>query len=87
MRKLPVRQESIEICNVFDINPYGLLSGGGLLIAAKDPEAMLAALEHEGINAAIVGSFTDSNDRVLINGDTKRFLEFPKTDEIYGLIN
>ena len=86
MRKLPVRQESIEICNVFDINPYGLLSGGGLLIAAKDPEAMLAALEREGINAAIVGSFTDSNDRVLINGDTKRFLEFPKTDEIYGLI-
>ena len=47
---------------------------------------MLAALEREGINAAIVGSFTDSNDRVLINGDTKRFLEFPKTDEIYGLI-
>ena len=30
LRKLPVRQETIELCEFFDLNPYELLSGGCL---------------------------------------------------------
>ena len=36
LKKIPIRQETIEICEFFDLNPYKLLSGGSLLLAAAD---------------------------------------------------
>ncbi|MCQ2520192.1 MAG: AIR synthase family protein [Lachnospiraceae bacterium] len=86
LRKIPVKQETIEICNYFDINPYGLLSGGCMLMAAPDGEGTLMALKDAGIPATIIGKFTDSNDRILINGETKRFLDSPKADEILKVL-
>ena len=41
------------------------------------------ALEAEGIPAVIVGKVTDSKDRVLINEDEVRYMDRPRTDEIY----
>ncbi|MBO5209965.1 MAG: AIR synthase family protein [Lachnospiraceae bacterium] len=85
LKKLPVRQETIEICEFFDLNPYELLSGGSLLVTAEDGTGLVAALEREGIPAVIVGKTTDGNDRVLFNEDEKRFLEPPKPDSFYQL--
>lgn len=85
LKKIPIRQETIEICEYYDINPYGLISSGSMLMAAKDGNALVRALEQEGIHATIVGKATDSNDRVLYNDGEKRFLEPPKTDELYKL--
>ena len=31
-RKVPVRQETIEVCEIFDLNPYKLCSHGSVLI-------------------------------------------------------
>lgn len=87
LRKIPVKQETIEICNFFDINPYCLCSGGCMLMAAPDGEALVMALNEAEIPATVIGKFTDSNDRVLINGETRRFLESPKPDEIYKVLN
>ncbi len=81
--KIPVRQESVEICEFFGLNPYGLISSGSMLIAAEDGTGLVRALEKEGIPAVIVGKAAAGNDRVLINGEEKRYLEPPKTDEIY----
>jgi hypothetical protein len=36
-----------------------------------------------GINAAVIGRTTDSNDRIICHGDEKRFLESARGDEIY----
>lgn len=46
---------------------------------------MVRELEKNGIAATIIGKATDSNDRVLINEDERRFLETTQTDELYGL--
>lgn len=83
LRKLPLRQETVEICEFYDLNPYELLSGGALLMTAKDGTMLVSALEKEGIPAVIVGKTTAGNDRVLYNGEEKRFLEPPKPDQIY----
>ena len=40
-------------------------------------------LEKAGICASIIGKATEGNDRVLLNEDERRFLEPPKTDELY----
>ena len=34
--KVPIRQETIEICEIFDINPYKLNSEGAVLIGGVD---------------------------------------------------
>lgn len=86
-KKLPVRQETIEICEYFALNPYELLSGGCLIMTAQDGEKLVVELTRAGIPAVIVGKTTDSNDRVLYNGEEKRFLDMPKTDQIYHIFS
>lgn len=87
LKKLPVRQETIEICEYFSLNPYELLSGGCLIMTAQDGEKLVTDLAEAGIPAIIVGKTTDSNDRILYNGEEKRFLDMPKTDQIYHIFS
>jgi len=84
-KKLPVRQETIEICEYFGLNPYELLSGGCLIMTAPDGERLAEALAGEQIPAVVVGRTTKSHDRVLYNDGEKRFLDMPKTDQIYDI--
>ena len=86
LKKIPIRQETIEICEFFDLNPYKLLSGGSLLLAAADGNALVHAIRQSGGEAVIVGRTTDSNDRVLINGEERRFLETTQTDELWNMV-
>lgn len=83
LKKLPVKQETIEICEFFELNPYELLSGGCLIMVTEDGNGLVTALAREEIPAVIVGRTTDSNDRILYNEDEKRYLDMPKTDQIY----
>lgn len=85
LKKLPVKQETIEVCEYFDVNPYELLSGGSLLIATDNGFDLVRALEKEQIHAVVIGKTTDNNDRVVINEEERRFLEPRKTDEIYKI--
>lgn len=85
IKKIPIRQETVEICEFFCINPYQLISSGCMLMAAADGNLLVRELEKAGIPAAIIGKATEGNDRVLLNGDEQRFLEPPKTDELYHI--
>lgn len=84
--KIPVKQETIEICEFFDVNPYGLISSGSMLMVAEDGNGLALELRKHGIEATIIGKVTAGNDRVLLNQDERRFLEPPKTDELYKVI-
>ena len=86
LKKIPVRQETIEVCEFFGINPYGLISSGSMLMAASDGSGLARELEKAGIHAVVVGKATRGNDRVLINEEERRFLEPPKTDELYKVV-
>lgn len=48
LRKIPVRQETIEICEVFGENPYELSSGGCLILTAKGRKCSVTALCGKG---------------------------------------
>ncbi len=82
LKKIPIRQETVEICEIFDINPYRLLSGGSMLIAVADGEGLAGLLEENDIPAVVIGRFTDSNDRIIINGDEVTYLDSPKQEEL-----
>lgn len=86
LKKIPIRQETVEICEYFGINPYQILSSGSMMIAADNGWALVRELEKSGIPAAVIGAFTSGNDRVIRNGEECRYLDKPQMDEIYKVM-
>lgn len=85
LKKIPLRQETVEICNFYGLNPYQMVSGGSMLMAAADGNGLVHRLEFAGIPAVIVGKATGGNDRVILNDGERRFLELPQIDEIHRI--
>ncbi len=83
LKKLPLRQETVEVCELCNVNPYELLSGGCLVMMTGDGAGLVSALEAAGIPAVVVGRTTDSNDRIIMNEEEVRYMDRPKQDEIY----
>lgn len=79
-KRIPVRQETIEICEFFDRNPYLIPSDGVLLVGTDQGEALVEVFEAAGIPAAVIGTVTKGRDRVIENRGVKRFLVPPGTD-------
>ena len=86
IRDIPITQETVEICEEYGLNPYEMLSNGALVITTSDGEQMLSALEEANICASIVGTITEGNDRLLINGDESQYINLSRADEIYKII-
>lgn len=85
LHKIPIKQETIEICEVFDINPYMLISSGSMLIGCQHGNLLVDELAKAGIAAAVIGRATEGNDRVVINGDETRYLGPAGSDELYKI--
>lgn len=78
LRKIPVRQETIEICEFLGENPYEISSGGCLLMTAENGNFLAAALSREGIPVTVIGRTMRGNERVLYNQGRKRYLNKPR---------
>lgn len=78
MKKINICQETIELTNYLNINPYLMPSSGSLLIVTDDGLGLVDKLREGGIDAYIIGKITEDNDKVIINEDEKRFLVPPK---------
>ena len=81
LRSVPIRQETIEICEILDVNPYKLLSGGSILMGIHGGDAFVQQLRREGIMAAVIGQTDSGNNRLLYSGGNARYLERPAEDE------
>lgn len=82
IKKISVRQETIEVCEHFRLNPYQLASCGSFLMLAKDGNKVADALKWEGVQAAVIGSLTDNHDKIIQNGGEVRYLDRPGPDEL-----
>ncbi len=85
LKKLPLRQETVEVCECCDLNPYELLAGGCMIMTSADGQGLADALLAEKIPAAVVGRVTEGKRRILRNGEEVRYLDRPKQDQIYKL--
>jgi hydrogenase maturation factor len=86
LKNIPIRQETVEICEFFEINPYQFLAGGALLFATDDGEKLVTELGNAGIPATVVGFLQDGKDKIIVNEDESRFLEMPQADEIHKIL-
>lgn len=84
---IPIRQETVEICDYYDINPYQLAAGGSMLAAVPEQEAgrLVALLRVRGILAADIGSLHTGRERRLHNKEEVRFLDRPAPDALFEI--
>ena len=80
-RELPVRQETIEICELLEINPYCLRSEDCVLIASGNGGRLCAALREQSCPAAVIGRLEAGKDKRLLHGETVGCLNRPQEDE------
>ena len=85
LRDIPLRQETIEICERLDLNPYRLYGAGSWLLAAPNGGQAVKALEAMAIPAVVIGRVTGGNARAVIHGETIAYLERPRRDELKNL--
>lgn len=82
LEKIPMKQEIIEVCEYFDINPYMMNGQGSLLLVTDDSDFLLEKFWDAGVEACVIGKTTASKDRKIIIGDEERFLVPPKGDAL-----
>ena len=85
MSEIPIRQETVEVCERYHMNPYKLLSNGAMLMVTENGEELCRYLLEKGINATVIGQLKAHNDKVLIKNEEKHYIEPPKGDELYLL--
>ncbi len=86
LRRIPIRQETVEICEYFDLDPYRLWCDGCMLIGTTQVGQVLQQLQAARIPAIWIGRATAGNDRILHNGDVVRYLDRPQPDELYKVL-
>lgn len=86
--QIPIRQETVEICDRCGVNPYELLSSGCLLIAAPPQLGinLAKAADARGIIFTKIGTVCRGRDRLLRSGEEIRCLDKPAPDSILGVI-
>ncbi len=82
LKEIPVRQETIEVCEIEEKNPYYLWSAGCMLAAADHGHRLCDALKAQGIPAAVIGVLTDKKDKTLVHDSTASCLNRPREDEL-----
>lgn len=85
LKAIPIRQETVEICEYFGLNPYYLISSGCMLMAGDRGHDLVRELKKAGIPAAVIGKAVEGKARRILNGEEEAFLERPKTDELYQI--
>ena len=88
--KIPIRNETMTICAMLHVDPLRLMSSGCLLIAAdnRKSDRIVRRLEQRGIEAQIIGKFTDrkkGRKLVRLNGSTIE-IRASERDELYRVI-
>ncbi|ANF23426.1 AIR synthase family protein [Thermococcus piezophilus] len=87
--KIPIREETLKICEFYGLNPLALISSGALIIAAPKENAddIISALEGKGINASVIGEFLEDKDsKVIVENGRERPLERPESDELWKIV-
>lgn len=87
LKKLPLRQETVEVCECCGVNPYQLLSGGCLVMTARDGGQLAEALKKRQIPATVVGKVTADNGRLLFNDEDVRYMDRPAREELYRFLD
>ena len=87
LRCMPVRQVTVEVCELFELNPYRLYSGNCAVLVSDRGGQLVRRLREEGIPAGVIGSVAEGSARQIRHGqEGAGFLERPRPDELIKII-
>lgn len=86
LRRIPVKQETIELCERYDLNPYRLFSNSCLLLTADNGADLIEAMKENGIHGAVIGKVTEGIGRIIDHGEGVGYLDRPTKDERYKVM-
>lgn len=82
LKKMSIKQETVEVCEFCHLNPYQLTSAGSILLFTDRGEELVSRFAEEGIMAVVLGKTTADTAKVILGGEEKRFLDRPAPDEL-----
>ncbi|MBQ7535133.1 MAG: AIR synthase [Stomatobaculum sp.] len=81
LKKIPVRQDTIELCEMYGLNPYRLYSRCAVYLC-KNGERLAEELREQGIPAERIGRLTKGLDKVITDKTETEYLNRPEPDEL-----
>ncbi|MEG1504968.1 MAG: AIR synthase-related protein [Lachnospiraceae bacterium] len=82
LKQMSIRQETVEICEYYHLNPYQLTSTGSILVVTDQGKELVKEYEKQGICGMVLGKITDQKERIISGGGEKRYLDRPAVDEL-----
>ncbi len=82
LRKIPILQESVEICEYFRKNPYQMTSAGTFIALTDSAEDVLKICRCKEIPAAKIGVMTKDGGKIIQNQEEEQYINRPATDEL-----
>lgn len=82
---IPIHQETIEICEYLDLNPYTITSRGTFVVVSEKVGAILAECQKSGIRAEIIGETVPGKKKTLLRYGEAQCLNRPKKDPLREL--
>lgn len=79
---MTIRQETIEVCEFYHLNPYQMTSTGAVLVYTDDGKALIRKLKENGSKAALIGRTTSAKERVITGRAEVRYMDRPQPDEL-----
>lgn len=85
--RMPIAQETKDICEFFGIDPLQLIASGSLLIAVEEPfsSKVIEVLDRNGISATVIGDVLPSSSSRLIvdqQGNAEELVR-PSSDHLW----
>lgn len=82
LRRIPIRQITVEVCELYGLNPYRLCSNGCIVAAADNGGRAVQMLRQSGVEAAVIGGVIFGQARKMSHGgESAGYLERPQPDE------
>ncbi len=78
MEAVPIKQETVEICEYFSLDPYKIPSVGAALIVSYEADEVCRIMREAKVAASVVGTLDTGNDRILKHRGVKSFLNRPR---------
>jgi hydrogenase maturation factor len=80
--EIPIKQATIEFCEVLNLNPYQLYSGGCVLLAVNNGYEVVREFQKLQIPCSIIGRITSNPEKVILHGEIHRAITKPEPDEL-----
>ena len=85
LRKIPVRQDTIELCELYGLTPYRLFSRCAVYFCGNG-ERLAEQLREKGVPAARIGRLIRGLDKVITDKTETEYLNRPEPDELLKVL-